>query len=190
MVNKIIISGNIAGSGKDTMADYLVRKYGYNKLFFADGIYNIARNLFGMEGKNRALLQSIGEKMREIEPLVWINHEMKKVAKLISDEQKVVISDLRRENEYIRAVEEGFLPIRVVCDRDVAIKRIVERDGFCDESLLDNESENGTRSIPMLQIYNNGTVKELFENIDKLVEQDFTGYIKELQDNLKMDRYC
>ena len=190
MTNKIIIAGNIAGCGKTTAAEYLVNKYGYTELFFASEIYNIARKLFEMKGKNRKLLQDIGEKMREIDPDVWTNYVMKQSEDILNKNKKVVVSDLRRFNEYVKAVQEGFLPIRIVCDRDVAIQRIIARDGKCDISLLDNDSENGTRNIPMLQIYNNGGVEELQECLDKLMQGDFTQYIKEKQLELITGQVC
>ena len=184
MTNKIIIAGNIAGSGKDTVADYIVSEYGYGKTFFAEGIYDIAYDLFNMKQKDRKLLQSIGEKMREIDGLVWVNKTIKKSKELIPKNNGVIISDLRRENEYISAVKAGFLPIRIVCDRDIAIKRIIDRDGVCDESLLDNESENGTRHIPMLEIHNNSTIESLYSHIDNLMKKDYAEYIKDLQSKL------
>ena len=194
MNNKIIICGNIAGSGKDTVADYLVRQYGYNKLFFASEIYNMARNLFNMKGKDRFLLQRVGEKMREISPSVWVDYTFKQANDITNNEGKVVISDLRRQNEYEEALEQGYLPIRIVCDRDIAISRIIARDGVCDEKLLDNESETGTRGIDMIEITNNGTLKELYQKLDELIEKDFKGYIKYKQNQLRQEkfyrRYC
>ena len=72
LVNKIMLNGR-GGAGKDIFADYLVDNYGFKKIAFADGIYEIAYKYFGMTIKDRDLLQKIGEKMREIDPLVWVN---------------------------------------------------------------------------------------------------------------------
>lgn len=64
---RIMLSSILPGSGKDTVADYLVKQHGFVKVSFAGKIYEIARDLFNMTNKNRALLQSIGQKMRQID---------------------------------------------------------------------------------------------------------------------------
>jgi len=57
--------------GKTTSAEYLVRKYGFVKLAFADKLKEIARDLFPEQfesgEKPRKLLQDLGIKMREID---------------------------------------------------------------------------------------------------------------------------
>jgi hypothetical protein len=170
MKNKIIICSNIAGAGKDTVRLFLEEKYGYAGLSFAEPIYDIAIEYFDMKSKDRQILQRTGEAMRSVKESVWVDYAFKKVREMEERNYRVFcISDMRRENEYIRAIEEGFFPIRVVCDRDVAIQRIIERDGHCDVNLLDNESESGTRHIAMTEIYNNGSFEDLYKQIDEVV---------------------
>jgi dephospho-CoA kinase len=173
MINKIIICSNIPGAGKDTVAEYLRDEYNFLNFSFAEPIYSIAKQYFEMKNKDRALLQKIGEAMRSVKDTVWVDYTFNRIKNL---EEKTIrskfsISDLRRKNEYDRAIQEGFFPIRVVCDRDVAIKRIIERDGHCDVSLLDNESESGTRHLPIFEVYNNGTKKEMHKQIDALMQE-------------------
>lgn len=162
---RIIICGSIAGAGKDTASEYLVQKYGFQSFSFAAPIYTICREYFNMQRKDRWLLQQVGEKMREIDHEVWINYTFKQAN--LAD--RAAISDLRRKNEHLAALNHGYFPIRIVTKRDIAIDRILKRDGHCDVSLLDNESETGTREIPMYEIINNGTVEELYQQLDKLV---------------------
>jgi dephospho-CoA kinase len=173
MIKKIIICSNIAGAGKDTVAEYLRDEYNFLNFSFAEPIYTIARQYFGMIEKDRLLLQKTGEAMRSVRESVWVDYTFNWIKKLEEKtiRKKFSISDLRRINEYERAIQEGFFPIRVVCDRDVAIQRIIRRDGHCDESLLDNESESGTRHIPMVEIYNNGALEELHRQIDELLSE-------------------
>lgn len=167
----IMICSNVAGAGKDTAAEYLVKK-GYIQLSFAKPIYEIAYNLFGMENKDRYLLQKIGEKMREIDYDVWA-----KTAYETADKWNkifhapVVLSDLRRDNEYEFGMKANFVPVRIVTDREIAIKRIEKRDGYCDISLLDNDSEIGTRHIVMPEITNDGTFVELYNKIDDFLKE-------------------
>lgn len=167
---KIMISASLAGSGKDTMADYLVSDYNYEKVALADMIYDICRKVFNMQGKDRRLLQHVGESMREIDPDVWVKNTLKSVAeKELQGFSRIVITDLRRENEYYLLKDAGFMPVRVVCDVATAVKRIMSRDGKCDESLLYTRSETGIGGFSMDCIDNNGTPKEFQEKIDNFM---------------------
>ena len=137
MINKIIINAR-AGAGKDCFADYLVDNYGFKKIAFADGIYEIAYEYFGMTIKDRELLQLIGEKMREIDPLVWVKRAFNEAKHY----DKVVISDCRRANEYAWGLEKGYLPIHIEADLDKRIIRLYKRDDIQpDLELLENECE-------------------------------------------------
>ena len=181
-VNQILICGNIAGCGKTTAAQYLSEKYEFAEFFFAQPIYDIARSLFGMKGKDRKLLIAIGQKMREIDPEVWIRKTYNNVGfEHHLHNTNVCISDCRQENEYLEGVRRGYLPIRINCDRDEAINRIVLRDGHCDTSLLDTEGEIGTRHIPMINIDNNGSIEHLQRQLDDIVTKDLGDYINYLQ---------
>ena len=139
MIDKIILNSR-AGGGKDTFGDYLVDNYGFKKITFAEGIYDIAYKYFGMTYKNRELLQKVGQKMREIDPLIWVKYAFKQAEQY----EKVIITDVRQRNEYSFALERGFLPIHIDAKLDLRVKRLVDRDGFYpDISLLENESEVG-----------------------------------------------
>ncbi len=163
---RIIVCSNIAGAGKDVTCAYLVEKYGFTQYAFADPIREIAYKYFGMTTKDRGLLQKIGEKMREINSNVWVDYTFKRA----NESEKTAISDLRRKNEINTAFMHGYFPVRIVAKRELAIERIIKRDGHCDISLLDNESETGTRELPMYEITNNGDFEDLHRKIDKLVE--------------------
>lgn len=165
-LNKIIIGGR-ACAGKDTVADYLVEKYGFIKISFADPIYQIARDYFGMTDKDRTLLQAIGEKMREIDPDVWVRAAFRKADKY----EKVVISDCRRANEYLAAKERRYIPIRVHADLEKRIQRCIKRDGkYPNLDEWENESETGADGFPFIEISNNGTKEELYQLIDYIME--------------------
>lgn len=179
MVNKIIINGR-GGSGKDTVADYLVEKYGFKKISFAEPIYDLAREYFDMKQKDRWLLQQIGQKFREIDRDVWIKYALK----VSRQYDKVVISDCRQENEYITFVNDGFLPIRVDADLDIRIKRLTERDGAePDVSLLENESETGADGFGYTELDNNGSFDYLYKQIDSMLKTDVYNVIKGVINN-------
>lgn len=163
----ILINGR-AGAGKDEIADYLVENYGYTKVAFAEGIYEIARKYFGMTTKDRALLQAIGEKMREIDPEVWVNRAYNRSKEL----NKVVISDCRQENEYITGIKLGFYPIRVFADETIRKDRIFKRDGVePDMKLLETKGETGADGFHYYNIENNGSKEELYSKVDELMRE-------------------
>lgn len=98
MRNIIGLAGE-KGTGKDTYADYLVEKYGYLKIGFADEIKRMAMNLYGFtplqmfgpseerekpdmryplgHGKGylipRVALQDLGEAMRQVYEHTWVD---------------------------------------------------------------------------------------------------------------------
>lgn len=177
MIDKVILNSR-AGGGKDTFADFLVDNYGFKKITFAEGIYDIAYEYFGMTYKNRELLQNIGQKMREVDPLVWVKYAFKQAEQY----EKVVISDCRQRNEYSFGLEKGFLPIHIDAKRDLRIKRLEERDGFYpDLSLLENESEVGADGLDYITVDNNGSLEDLYLQIDDIMEFDWTEVIKNFQ---------
>lgn len=172
-----IAIGGKAGVGKTTMARYLAEKYDYKIISIADQVKFIARLIFDMKTKDRALLQEIGKKMREIKETVWIDYTIKRVFEAETD--RVVIDDMRFPNEYNRFKENGFVLVKVVADREICIQRLRERDGDIDISRLDDESETALDNIEFENVIeNNGTFEEFYEKIDKLMTK--LGILKNL----------
>lgn len=157
-----------AGSGKTEAAKYISIKYGLKKISFADGIKDIAFNIFGAKEKSRDLLQQIGEKLREIDPDVWVKHTIRRMSFL---QDGFVIDDLRRKNEFDALIKNNFYIFRIVADEETRIKRLINRDGHCDRNLLYNESENGCSDIEMLSIDNNGGLADLYKQLDKVMQK-------------------
>ena len=111
---KILLFGK-QRAGKDTVADYLVERYGFKKIPLARMVYWIAKHLFDMQGKNRELLINIGHKMREIDPEVfakWVLRQSKSYS-------RVVVPDVRLPEEYLLLTNAGFIPIKVEADLQV-----------------------------------------------------------------------
>lgn len=170
---RFIINGR-AGAGKDVIADYMVEEYGFTKITFADGIYEIARNTFGMTTKDRKLLQTIGQKMREIDPDVWIKHVEQKVKQLGYD-SNIVISDCRQSNEYdIMVHEHNFIPIRVAADKEIRRDRIRLRDGVDpDMSLLETKGETGADNKEYkYEVLNESSKTDLYNIIDSIITSE------------------
>lgn len=173
---RLLINGR-ACAGKDTIGDYIALIYGFKKISFAEYIYKIARELFGMKEKNRKLLIDIGDKMREIDPDVFVKYLLRN----IKNNEDYVISDCRRNNEYKLCTNAGFVPIRVTADLNLRIDRAIKRDGhYPNIDLWEGHSETGADDFEYYEIENDGTIEELYNKIDKFMSQ-FKG-MKERKD--------
>lgn len=175
---RISLCNYIGGAGKDSIADYLVEEHGFKKYAFADGIYEIADKYFGMKSKDRRLLQLIGEKLREIDPMLWIQHTLRRIQEEGHD--KVVITDTRKLLEMAYLQETGWSNVIIYCDPKVALKRLEERDGVANEELVMNSSlEN------QLRIFKDEI--KTFDNSDDFAEtkKEIDAYVKFLGELLK-----
>lgn len=185
MISKIVILNSIAGAGKDASADYICDNYGFTKLAFADGIKEIARKYFNNTYKDRQLYILIGEKMREINPNVWIEYTLRRAENI----ENCVISDCRQEREYYHAVNAGFLPVKILCNKPKAIDRLWKRDNYCDVSLLELPTEIGTSKLEAINVDNNGSFDELYSTLDSVMNQNWDEYLKGLQFKIKHDEF-
>jgi len=123
---KIAISGKMC-SGKSFITNLLIKHFEkenkhFKKLSFADDVYKIARELFNMKTKNRQLLQSIGTKMREIDPDIWA----KSTTQRSQNHKFVIIDDLRFPNELHYLKLNNFIIIRLNISKEEQIKRLKE----------------------------------------------------------------
>jgi cytidylate kinase len=177
LYNKIMLVNYLAGCGKDTVADYICEKYGFQRLALAGGIYEIARKYFGMKEKDRPLIIDIGEKMREVRPTVWIDYTLEKA----KEYDNVIITDVRQEREYLALLKEGFLPIMPYASKETCYYRLSERDNRVDKLLLETNTELGAREFPAIVVDNNNTLEDLYRQIDNVMTMDCYGYIEELQ---------
>lgn len=168
---KISLCSYIAGGGKDTVADYLVENYGFKTYAFSDGIYEIAEKYYGMKVKDRKLLHHIGEKLREVDPMLWIRYTLRKIEE--DGHDRVVITDTRKLIEMGYLYETGWHNVMVYCDPKVAVKRATERDGQVDEELMINSSlENQLRPFKdVIKTFDNSLkFEETAKEIDAFIE--------------------
>ena len=121
---KIAITGKMC-SGKTTLANYLLSLNPKFQIFsFGKKVKEVASDLFHMdpEIKNRSLLTSIGQKMREIDPNVWVNY----VIHQTKDVEFCLVDDLRYQNEYEALVQNEFKIIQLTIPSEVQENRIRE----------------------------------------------------------------
>ena len=110
---RIAISGKMC-SGKTTLAEQLMaNEPRFVKLSFAQPIYDLAREYFGMAEKNRALLIHIGESFRAWDETVWIKAFLRHVEQLEAEGKWVLVDDLRLPQEHKALRENGFRLVRL-----------------------------------------------------------------------------
>lgn len=144
------VSGKFA-SGKDTcVADHLVAKWLFRRASFAEKLKNLCTELFGMSGKDRALLQSVGQAMRGIRDDVWVKHALG----LLYEEQNYVFADVRHINEFQALRERGAVLIRLECDEGERIARYQKLYGCLpDKREINHSSETALDSYVTLFDY-------------------------------------
>jgi dephospho-CoA kinase len=180
-VVKIALTGKMR-SGKDTVANHLYIKYGFNRVAFGDELKRQAHETFPwipQSSKPRALFQQFGQLMRVIDPDVWIKHAERAVNGAIdfrvntgAERVGVVITDLRQPNEYEWARANGFTIIRVTAPDEVRIGRaIAAGDDFC-ENDLEHETEKAIDGFEVdYEIVNDGDIDDLKAQVDAIMAE-------------------
>lgn len=150
-------------SGKDTVAQYLVDRYGFTRKSLAEPVYQIARDFFGMKEKDRKLLISIGMAMRNIDPMVWVKYLWRWVEE--SGVRNVVIPDVRFLNEAYFFSSQGARIVRVFATPETR----ASRQGYTPEAESDVSETEMDEITPDYYLDNNGTFQELYRQVDRMM---------------------
>lgn len=143
---KIALVGEMC-AGKTTLSNNIIKWYKskyditLNKTSFAEKIYELAYQLFGMVEKDRKLLQDIGTKFREIDNNVWINYTVNKF------KDNVIIDDGRYLNEIERLYHEGYIIIKINITKELQLKRLKKLYIYTWEKHLKNMYHSSETSI-------------------------------------------
>jgi hypothetical protein len=201
-MNKQIVGiTGLKRSGKDTSAEFLVNKYGYDCYSFAQPLKDMIsvllhcvdcndryytemhkeENIPGINASYRKLTQTIGTEWGRhmIDDNIWVN--MLEVNTEYVD--KVVISDVRFDNEAKWIKNNGGIIIKVSRPGLQHVDNHVSEKGV-DESYIDHF------------ITNEGTVDDLYHKLDVIFGKTDTVYkstieqsLVELLDNINLDDY-
>lgn len=161
------------GVGKDTTADYIVSKYDYTKLAFADPLKQICRILFlladdqlcdpikketiderwGM--RPRQMFQMVGTDLcrRHIRDDIWIHHMKLRIL----PNKNYIISDVRFQNEKSWIEDQGGMVL--------FINRVNENHDEHESEKLEFYDPNKD-----VLISNNGSIQELYNHIDDILK--------------------
>ncbi|MBI4018768.1 MAG: AAA family ATPase [Candidatus Aenigmarchaeota archaeon] len=175
-MQKIIgIIGRI-GAGKDTVAEYIARKYGYAVVAFRDAVKEVTEKE-GLE-LTRANMQAVSKKYRDrYGGDYFTNIIMKKVAE---SGPKIIIKEMRTEGDVL-PLKNMFRKMKIIlieADAEKRFERMFARGRAGDPQTLEEfegqekrEEELGyTQALQYddFKINNNGTLGELYEKVDKL----------------------
>lgn len=184
-MNNIIIIGKM-GAGKDTLAEILVKNYGYTQTSIAGRLKQIAELLYadifatGDRNQKRVILQKLGDLLRSQNINIFNEAlireiETKKMA-------PVVISDVRYSMEYDFFVSRGFIPVKISIEDGVRFERLLTRDGaYPSIETLNHKSENdicATGGRVFIEIDNNGGIADLEKNTAELINNNIINYRK------------
>lgn len=116
---KIGLSGK-AGCGKSTIADSLIKHYGFKRYSFAAKLKEICNEMFPSilalpKAEHRWLLQKVGtEWFRSVDSEVWVKYLIRHVSG-----ENIIVDDVRFKNEADALREAGFLIVRVERDKEL-----------------------------------------------------------------------
>jgi dephospho-CoA kinase len=179
---KLALVGKLR-AGKDTAARYLTLFYDFQPFAFGDPLKRYLHEIFPhvpREPKPRALYQAFGQKLRELDPDVWVNLTMHKIDEYLRQytcdcsplKPRVVVTDCRQQNEYDRLRAAGFVFVRINADDELRIRRALEAgDNFTVHDLA-HETELLVDSFDVdYEVDNNGTTSELYAQIDAIMNE-------------------
>lgn len=164
------ISGK-AGAGKDTIADYLVGKYGYKKISFAHTLKNMLKvagleepanredkekNFEGFPFNFREAAQKLGTEWgRSLDEDIWVKLTMKG----LQEGCNYVVSDVRFHNEAEAVRDSG--EVWHVKGRSANLGVLSE-----------HVSEQGIKAYyEDIEVDNSGSVSSLYKQIDRNMEK-------------------
>lgn len=136
------------GSGKSTVADYLVKEYGYHKNSLAAPMRDIVRNILGIQDKTdpryRPAMQELGTEWgRKYNQNCWVDYLINN----LDNGHPVVVDDVRFPNEAEALLKEGWMLIYLQCDDELRKQRCLSRDGNYDPATEKHASELGVEEI-------------------------------------------
>lgn len=169
MMLRVFLFGR-RGSGKSTAAHFLAESTGAKVYKISEPLYRVAREVFGMEGKDRVLLQRLGDAFREIDPDCLLR--CLSLALYRDGPRAAVVEDVRlpREAAWLRG--SGFVGVLVRAPEPVRLERLRAR-GECVLGAEDGHAtEAGVDAIePDYVLDNGGSLKDLRNAVVALVAE-------------------
>lgn len=154
------------GAGKTTAANYLVERFGYQRIGFADAVRDVAARVYGEAARqDRQKLIDIGMGMREIDPDIWVKaHQTQFEIVQSMGHTPVVVDDLRFPNEWWALKEGDFVIARVAAERLYRVNRLKASGKWQNEEQLENPSETALDGYVGDHILFNQGTRDVLQN--------------------------
>jgi cytidylate kinase len=120
MNNKIALSGR-SGSGKTTVAEYLVNRHGYVRCSTGAACRDVCTRLFGDESK--AMLNKVTDALKAVDPDVWLRAALS----CLDKDTLVVFDSMRFASDYTFLKNQGFEMWRLEAPLAVRLVRMERR---------------------------------------------------------------
>ena len=167
MMGQMVALAGPRGSGKSTIAQYLVDDHGFERLAFSDVLREIAMLAGSERVDDRQYLSDLGRVLRFYEPGFLIKAMEMKIEKC---NEKVVIEDVRFPDELMFCKTHGIFTVYLDIKRDEQLRRIQRRDGCSLEiaqtlaAMEDNHQLNHTANWNKV-ISTNGDFREVAQEL-------------------------
>lgn len=191
-MKSVAIVGEMA-SGKTTLADVLVEKYGYTRVGFANRLKETAMLIYGV-GQNiqkgatyyvwqgddevpitgRALLQQLGQSVKTFDRNLWVNWLLADLDNGTYGDGPFVIDDCRFPYEANALRGEGFVIARIVTPPQVRMERYELNYGYRPSvEELNHPSEAEVKNIKADALFDGtDTVSDLSMGLLSVLRED------------------
>lgn len=169
----------LAGCGKEEVADYLKKKYGFRVFNFSqDVLLSIAKER-GIE-PTKMNLSILGDELRKEKGMGALAHLLMEKIKKEKDSDRIVISGFRstEEVDYVRNEELNFYLVKVDADPMIRFSRRRPDDPQTQEEFfardkrdIENKGLGKVMKMADFTIKNNSSIEELYKDVDALVKK-------------------
>jgi dephospho-CoA kinase len=154
-----------SGSGKSTVARYLVVQYGYQHAKTGAACRKICQELFGSETKT--LMNEVTDSLRKIDSGVWLRAGLAG----LQEDRPIVFDSMRFVEDYQFFVARAYLLVDIRAPVDLRVRRLAERGQPFDLSVdEDHPAESELEAFTFdFTIDNTGDLGELWPEIDQML---------------------
>jgi len=181
---KMLAIVGMSGSGKSVAVDYLTEK-GYPKIYFGGMIYKEMEKRGIERTEDGESEKKFREEIREKEGKDWVVRQVIAEAKdlIAAGQKRIILDGVYSWTEYKTLKHEfpGCITfLAIVVDRKIRYERISKRADRAfdaqavrerDRSEIENLEKGGPIAGADYYILNNGSISELYQGIDKVLEE-------------------
>ncbi|MDI3299505.1 MAG: hypothetical protein QJR08_10110 [Bacillota bacterium] len=161
MPARIYLAGR-RGAGKSTAARILAERRGARVASVTEPVYEIARRWFGMEAKDRLLLQRVGDAFRAVDPAWLAKHAARTLEAGAGDAPLLVVDGVRTDAEARWLNDHGWVGALVEAPARV---RQARRPGEPPEADR-HVTEAAVDALPVaVVLWNGGSLEEFTERV-------------------------